>query len=223
MTADGSVSFHNERLDESYHSNTGAIEESFLKFVKPAADIFLEKNPSADSISVLDMFYGLGYNSLCMMYYLREIRCFKGKIRLVGLELDPEIMGFSKDIQFTEEVNSKMLDDAGIIIDPEKFNNYYANLDVDVIMGDANATVNGIDEKFDVIIFDPFSPKKQPELWTEKFFRDISRLAKEGTVLTTYSCARVAKDGLAKAGFIVRKGPSVGRKAPSTIAVFAHI
>lgn len=220
ITADGSVSFYNEQLDESYHSNTGAIEESFLKFVKPAVDMFLEKNPSAVSISVLDMFYGLGYNSLCMTYYLREIKRFMGDIRLVGLELDTEIMEFSKDIKFADEVNSKMLDDAGIRIDPERFNHYYSNLDVKVIIGDARMTVKAIDERFDVIIFDPFSPKKQPELWTETFFHDVSLLAKKGTILTTYSCARVTKDGLAKAGFIVSKGPSVGRKAPSTVAVF---
>jgi tRNA U34 5-methylaminomethyl-2-thiouridine-forming methyltransferase MnmC len=92
-----------------------------------------------------------------------------------------------------------------------------------LIVGDALVEIPKISKKFDVIIFDPFSPKKQPELWTQEFFSEVSKLAKKGCVLTTYSCARVAKDGLTKAGFSVSNGPCIGRRAPSLIAVKTRV
>lgn len=219
ITADGSVSYYNEKIDESYHSNTGAIEESFLKFVKPAVDLVLKENRS--SIEIFDMFFGLGYNSVCVLYYLREVKGFKGKINITGIELDNEIMGFAKDITFDSSINTVMLAEAGIQIDVKKFNSYYSSIreNVDIIIGDALVEVKNIKKRFDILFFDPFSPKKQPELWSREFFKDVSRSVKSGGVLTTYSCARVAKDGLIEAGFTVMKGPSVGRKAPSTIAL----
>ena len=38
-------------------------------------------------------------------------------------------------------------------------------------------------------------------------------------ILTTYSCARQVRENLKKAGFIVKDGPCVGRRAPATIAL----
>ena len=38
------------------------------------------------------------------------------------------------------------------------------------------------------------------------------------SILATYSCARIVRDNLKEAGFEVFDGPSVGRRAPSTIA-----
>jgi tRNA 5-methylaminomethyl-2-thiouridine biosynthesis bifunctional protein len=73
--------------------------------------------------------------------------------------------------------------------------------------------------KFDVCMFDPFSPKKCPKLWDEKIFKEVYGLLNEKAILTTYSCARIARNNMKKIGFDVKNGPSIGRKAPSTIAI----
>ena len=87
-----------------------------------------------------------------------------------------------------------------------------------IIIGDAGETIKNLNQKFDAVFLDPFSPKKCPELWTEKFFKDIRKLMKQNSVLTTYSCAKIIRNNLVNAGFNVKDGPSIGRRAPSTIA-----
>ena len=44
MTEDGSLTLYNPEYEEYYHSKSGAIEESFEKFVKPCKIDELAKN-----------------------------------------------------------------------------------------------------------------------------------------------------------------------------------
>jgi tRNA U34 5-methylaminomethyl-2-thiouridine-forming methyltransferase MnmC len=71
---------------------------------------------------------------------------------------------------------------------------------------------------FDFVFFDPFSPKKCPELWTEEVFGDVFRIMKFDGMLATYSCARKVRDAMKSVGFEVKDGPKVKRWAPSTLA-----
>ena len=70
----------------------------------------------------------------------------------------------------------------------------------------------------DAVFFDPFSPKKQPELWSVDLFQKIFQIMASGARLTTYSCARQARENLQAAGFRTEDGPVVGRVSPGTIA-----
>ena len=74
-------------------------------------------------------------------------------------------------------------------------------------------------EEYDAVFFDPFSPKANPELWTEKIFTQVYNLMKQGSRLTTYSCSSKVRVNMARTGFQVKDGPVVGRRAPSTIAI----
>jgi chorismate dehydratase len=84
---------------------------------------------------------------------------------------------------------------------------------------DALEAVKKIKLKFDIIFLDPFSPKKNPELWTETFFKELRRLINKDGILTTYSCAGIVRRNLKSAGFTVKDGPCVGRRSPSIIAL----
>lgn len=60
-------------------------------------------------------------------------------------------------------------------------------------------------EIFHCVYFDPFSPKANPDAWTEHLFRlSAALLAPEGR-LVTYSVSRAAKDFAQAAGFQVMK------------------
>lgn len=250
ITDDGSLSFINEDVDESYHSKTGAIEEAFLKFVKPCVDGIFEyynkNNIIIKNINSLDLFFGFGYNTLCLIYYLKEIKFYKEKIKIFASEIDPNIKNFMKEIKFDENQNTELLKNSKILIDNKKLNDYYKliidiiknnkiieNIEIKLIIGDAreilkennyenkknNYENNFKNYKFDCVFFDPFSPKKQPELWTKEIFKNIYKNSNDFSILTTYSCSRIAKDGLIEANYKIENGPCVGRRAPSIIAV----
>ena len=74
-------------------------------------------------------------------------------------------------------------------------------------------------KKADAVFFDPFSPKKVPDMWEKEFFKDIFDAMKNNSILATYSCARVVRDNLKAVGFKVEDGPKIGRRSPSTLAI----
>ena len=231
-TNDGSITYHNEKFGETYHSISGAIDESIRKFVEPCN---IDEISCRKSIRVLDVCFGLGYNSLAFIYELfkRKTKC---KIEIIALENDPEIMEKMFDISFDNElrvyyyflkraVNDALFDGKkfckeGLRVEEEKIlYKLEKNVKIDFKIKDAREAVNEINGEFEIVFLDPFSPKKCPELWEEQFIADIGKKCSVGCVLTTYSCARIARDNLQKAGFDVKDGPVVGRRAPSTIGV----
>ena len=202
ITKDGSTSFLDEEIGESYHSETGALEESFEKFVKPAQ--------VKDGFKILDICFGIGYNSLCAVHKHRDIS-------IIGLENDPKIISKIMDI----EVPDYLREDYEIIKRSSKgrYLDKPRGIKIDIVIGDAKKSVKELKEKFDAVFLDPFSPKKAPEMWGLEFFEEIYRVMKLGGRLTTYSCSRIVRDNLRKTGFKVIDGPCIGRRSPSTIGI----
>ncbi len=65
MTDDTSVGLYNNKVKDIYHSKSGAYLEAYEKFVKPLININYFKNKNA--FSVLDICYGIGYNSKALL------------------------------------------------------------------------------------------------------------------------------------------------------------
>lgn len=67
FTNDGSVGLYNSEFEDIYHSASGAMTEAYEKFVYPINfDILLQN----EEIRVLDICYGIGYNTKCFLNYL---------------------------------------------------------------------------------------------------------------------------------------------------------
>ena len=65
-----------------------------------------------------------------------------------------------------------------------------------------------IDENnFDLVYFDAFGPRVQPDLWTEDLFTKMYRALKLGGVLTTYCAQGAARRAMQAVGFEVERLP----------------
>ena len=74
ITLDGSVGLYNSDFNDIYHSVEGAVTEAYEKFILPVdLDILCTK----ENIKVLDICYGIGYNSKCFLNYLIEKKYFR--------------------------------------------------------------------------------------------------------------------------------------------------
>ncbi|NQU99032.1 hypothetical protein HQ533_06245 [Candidatus Woesearchaeota archaeon] len=206
-TGDGSFTFVNEKVGEAYHSVSGAEEEAIKKYAEPTKIAQLAKK---GEVKILDVCFGIGYNSAAAIDAILKANP-KCKIAIVGLELDDSLFESMKDLnpsfksyEFIKKIK----------------NNYFKNdnISIELIFGDARKTIKKFEGEFDVCFFDPFSPAKTPEMWSEEFFKDIAAKIKKDGVLATYSCATFVRINLVRAGFDVKDGPSIGRRAPSTIA-----
>jgi len=202
-TKDSSFTVFNERYKEHYHTLSGALEEAFEKHVNA---IGVE-----DGFHILDFCFGLGYNS---------ISATKGRknLYIVGLENDFEIIKAIKYLNVPKEIK-KEFSAFRNLAEKIKITDENNNT-IKLILGDAFLIIDQLPKDiFDRVFFDPFSPKKQPEMWNKEIFQKVFALMKPGAKLSTYSCAKMVRENMKAAGFVVMDGPIIGRKSPATIAV----
>ena len=202
LTKDNSITFYNEEAEDYYHSKSGAKEEAFEKYAK-ALDVKKKKSPV-----IFDICFGLGYNAAAALDVNKDARiyCFENDKEILKEIL--EIEADFKSYPLIKECIKQFL---------ENQKTEYKNLIM--VFGDAKETIKTIQEKADFVFFDPFSPARNQEMWTEKFFKEIYQKMNPEAKLSTYSCARHVRDNFKKAGFKITDGPIIGRTAPSTIAI----
>ncbi len=196
LTSDGSFTFFSERFGEAFHSyKDGARQEAFEKFVV-ATD--LRDRALGDRVVILDVCYGLGYNSGAAIEAVLGVNpdC---QINLYGLELDPTVPLGAIVPQLLEIWPPSV--QAVLIGLAEKQRFRSENIDATLLIGDARLRAGelaGI--KADVIFFDPFSPKHCPELWTVEFCALVAGLLAKGGKLSTYSRSAAVRSAFLLAG-----------------------
>lgn len=202
-TKDGSSTAYNSEFDETYHSVSGAWEEAMQKHVLALG--------VEDGMQILDFCFGLGYNSLAATYK-------HSNLKITALEIDPEIIRTMQEITVPEYIEASFRLFAGLVDTPELTDKN--NNTINLSLGDATQTVQQLPtNKFDRVFFDPFSPGKHPQMWSEEVFNAVFKAMKPGAKLSTYSCAGRVRRAMKAVGFEVSDGPSVGRRSPATIAI----
>lgn len=205
LTEDGSFTFFSEEFGEAFHSRQGAKQEAFLKFAQATKLAEQAKQPQ---IRLLDVCYGLGYNTAAALETIWAINpgCH---VQVYGLELDqsvpraainpPLINAWSAPIQAILKA---------LAIDHQCGT---PQLTAKLLIGDARQTIQQLCQtqfEADAIFFDPFSPRRCPQLWTVEFFQQVAHcLAKTGK-LTTYSRSASVRSALQAAGLQIGTIPS---------------
>ncbi|HVZ34062.1 MAG TPA: MnmC family methyltransferase [Polyangiaceae bacterium] len=86
-------------------------------------------------------------------------------------------------------------------------------------LGELDATLHAArEEPADIVFWDPFSPRANPELWTVGAFSAVRRACRAGATLHTYSGATSVRSGLLLAGFAVGLGEPISKGRCATIA-----
>ena len=65
-TEDGSLGLYNFSVQDIYHARQGAYSEARDKFAIPAINHLIDVN-QANEINLLDICYGIGYNSIAFI------------------------------------------------------------------------------------------------------------------------------------------------------------
>lgn len=203
-TGDGSVTIHLPQWDEQYHSKHGAVQEAQHVFIEMGLNYFVENN-KAENIKILEIGFGTGLNAFITFLQLERIQ---KKIIYTGVEAFPvepveiEKLNYAEVLSAEEKatVLLKMHEapwEEEIVI-PEKF-----------ILKKQKKKFEDIEEKkaFDLIYFDAFGARVQPELWTEDVFRKMYEALTEGGVLVTYAAKGSVRRAMQAVGFIVERLP----------------
>jgi tRNA 5-methylaminomethyl-2-thiouridine biosynthesis bifunctional protein len=73
----------------------------------------------------------------------------------------------------------------------------------------------------DSIFLDGFSPQRNPDMWAAETLKAVSRFARPGTRLATWSVAQAVRASLAQHGFQVTKAPGLPPKRDCLQGIFA--
>ncbi|MBL8518275.1 MAG: bifunctional tRNA (5-methylaminomethyl-2-thiouridine)(34)-methyltransferase MnmD/FAD-dependent 5-carboxymethylaminomethyl-2-thiouridine(34) oxidoreductase MnmC [Betaproteobacteria bacterium] len=90
--------------------------------------------------------------------------------------------------------------------------------------GDAVTLLPKLALSADAIYLDGFAPRKNPELWSPRIFASLAKLAARDATVATWSASASVRDGLAAAGFAMRREPGYGGKRHQLNGVYTgHI
>lgn len=215
QTADGSFTFFSQEFGESFHSHYGAKQEAELKFVEPTQ---LRQKAEKPSLYLLDICYGLGYNTAAALEIIWKINS-NCRVEWVGLELDPSVPTTALAHNLLNEWKSPIPELLTQLATEQKLDT--PKIKANLLLGDARQSIQQVQKtgfKADAIFLDPFSPPHCPQLWTVEFLNLVAGCLKADGLLATYSSSAAARNALKAAGLNIGSTPPVGRRSPGTVA-----
>ncbi|PKB15383.1 tRNA U34 5-methylaminomethyl-2-thiouridine-forming methyltransferase MnmC [Flavobacterium sp. 5] len=197
-TSDGSTTIHIKEWDECYHSKHGAIQEAKHVFIKNGLALFPNQK-----VSILEIGFGTGLNAFITFL---ESKGLNQTIDYVGVEAFPISEEELQSMNYPEELNAL---DSKNIFDKMHSENWGEKFELseNFSLTKRKQFFEEIDdiEKFDLIYFDAFGYRVQPELWSVAVFERMFKSLKENSVLVTYAARGVIKRNMIEVGFTVEK------------------
>ena len=197
VTNDGSASIFSTRFGEQYHSKHCAWAESMHVFIKMG----LCQKRHLPKLSVFEMGFGSGLNLLLSIKHLpANCHLYYETVEKFPLQ-SAEYEAFATHLTSEDQAILKQLHGC----DWNRTTDFSAQVQVRKIQTDICHYTPS--QTFDVVYYDAFSPRAQPECWDAQIFSGLyDRLADDG-ILVTYCAKGSVKRLLSKIGFQVRTLP----------------
>jgi len=214
QTKDGSFTLKHPTFDEAYHSvSAGAVTESAEKFLKPSG--VLEIVEQTGKVRILEVGFGLGIN--CAVTLFEITRRFPSS-EVEYISLDAELNQLKVPVAPPGELGVFYRTLRDEILNRGVFQR--GKVVCRLITGDARKTVKNLEGSFDAVYHDPFSPRKNCELWTLEFLNEIFKRLNPSGFWVTYSAALPVRRALYELGLKIFNTRPVGRRSPGTAATF---
>jgi tRNA U34 5-methylaminomethyl-2-thiouridine-forming methyltransferase MnmC len=199
-TADGSKTIQIEDWNEQYHSIHGAVQEAYHVFIKNGLNQFQNQN-----VSILEIGFGTGLNALITFVEAKKLGL---NVHYEGVEAFPVSSNEIAELNYVATLDFQSYEkqflqmhqsDWGIDVELTKgFTLFKNKLDFQEITHQ---------NLFNLIYFDAFGYRVQPELWSQLVFEKMFNSLKDGGVLVTYSAKGIVRRTMQKVGFSVERLP----------------
>ncbi|MEG9328511.1 tRNA (5-methylaminomethyl-2-thiouridine)(34)-methyltransferase MnmD [Salinimicrobium catena] len=203
-TGDGSATIYLPEWNEHYHSKHGALQEAQHVFIESGLRHYLEKKAPA-RLNILEIGFGTGLNAL-LSYYEAQ----KGEVILdyTGVEAYPVSV---EELESLDYARLFPEDDAAEVFAKLHQSPWGRKTEISPLFCLQKQQMFFKDIKaqdyFDLIFFDAFGPRVQPELWTEEIFMRMYNSLRQDGVLVTYSAKGSVRRAMQAVGFLVERLP----------------
>ena len=222
-TDDGSYSIKSKEINhkvETLHTSTGAISESFEKFIKPL------KLDYSEDIAILDICAGLGYNSSAAIDDFLKNSDGNTNLHIDMLEISKPTLAAGLMVPSpieAHDITKKAIEQSLIECDYATLQleqtEISSNIDLKIHIDDARKVIQKLpDNSYDAIFLDPFSQNMSPELVSLEFFKEFRRVIKDNGIVCTYTSSAPVRMAFIEADFYVSLGPIFGRFQGGTLA-----
>jgi tRNA U34 5-methylaminomethyl-2-thiouridine-forming methyltransferase MnmC len=200
QTLDGSTTIHLKEWDECYHSKHGAIQEAQHVFIQNGLSLFPNQ-----TVAILEIGFGTGLNAFITFL---ESQKLNQSITYVGVEAYPVNASEVLAMNYVDELNAIQQQIVFDQMHESKWNEQF-ELSTHFKLTKRKQFFDEIDdfEQFDLIYFDAFGYRVQPELWSTAIFKKMYDALKPGGKLVTYAARGVVKRSMIEVGFTVEKLP----------------
>jgi tRNA U34 5-methylaminomethyl-2-thiouridine-forming methyltransferase MnmC len=204
-TSDGSKTIQIEDWNEQYHSIHGAIQEANHVFLKHGLLFFCsEKSSDSEPIVILEIGFGTGLNAFLTLIEAEKLDI---SIDYAGVEAYPvdleeieqlnyvELISESHKLQFEalHKVSWEAPHNITSYFKLEKQKKFFQDIDNE--------------NEFNIIYFDAFGARVQPDLWTETIFTIMFKALKTDGILVTYAAKGSVRRAMQAVGFVVERLP----------------
>ena len=200
ITSDGSTTIHLPEWNEQYHSKHGAIQEAYHVFIKNG----LETCTKSD-ISILEIGFGTGLNAF-ITYLESENKSLT--VHYDGVEAYPVAIDEVQQLNYVAELDANTFQKQFDLIHEIPWEER-KGISKNFSLIKRKQFFHEIEDKdqFDLVYFDAFGARVQPDLWTEEIFAIMFKAMKENGILVTYSAKGSVRRAMQAVGFEVERLP----------------
>lgn len=237
-TEDQSLTLWSSFFDETFHNLSGAIQETFYTYLE-ATDVKRMCEFAHSPFVILEVGFGMGLGYYSLDQYLK-ILLSKGndeagqqsfQLRFVSFEIDQQMFEHIKTLgantpEILPPIDQWKNDTAESSYSIKKqisYKNWTIFFEGIILIGDGRKVLqkSGYLQKhfpFHAIFQDPFSPKKNPDLWTVEWFNSLKELSQDNVILSTYSSSTSIRKSLLESGWLLHNQKGFGHKKAMTKA-----
>ena len=241
VTDDGSYSLMDTVLEESYHSGSGAAAESYVVYLQNSRIASRLRQSDNLPTRVFEYGFGTGMNFIItaslaaaekqpLLFTSWEHRLLPGVV-FEQLQIPSSIIAAEKlELLHDCSAHARSITDAFLRFRDELGNTpekgvyrfaYTDDIILELNIGDATTiSPTALRDSYQSVYFDAFSPKTNPDLWTEPVLRTAFELLENNGTLVTYCVNSVVRKLVAQCGFKVTKEPGpIGGKREVLVAI----